>query len=134
MDREFQSLLVSFCANDDLFDNCSKDHLLQRRRATITLPNCGVVLTHPANPFLSFSFSFQRRSNSAATSRFLASAASYCSNARAASYFSCSSLLDSVACCATSPALNTAIAFILASIPNGEITFSNSCPSRRSTA
>src|SRR5262249_12178027 len=48
------------------------------------------------------SFSFQRRSSSPATRRFLASTASYCSNAFLASYSSCSSLLDRAARCAAS--------------------------------
>src|ERR1051326_478073 len=81
----------------------------------------------------SSSFSFQRRSNSPATRRFLASTASYCSKAFLASYSSCASLLDRMARCAASPALNSSSAFRLASTPKGEITLSSSCPNRRST-
>src|SRR5260370_29011877 len=51
----------------------------------------------------SSSFSFHRRSNSPATRRFLASTASCCSNAFLASYSSCSSLLDRVEPCTSSP-------------------------------
>src|SRR3954447_13806372 len=40
---------------------------------------------------ISSSFSFHRRSNSAAANRFLASTTSYCSKARLASYCNCSS-------------------------------------------
>src|SRR4029077_16992988 len=76
----------------------------------------------------SSSFSFHRRSNSPATRRFLASTASYCSNAFLASYSSCSSLLDRAARCAASPALNSSSAFRLASTPKGEITFNSSWP------
>src|SRR5439155_9884956 len=81
----------------------------------------------------SASFSFQRRSNSLATRRFLASTASYCSKAFLASYSSCSSLLVRAIRAAASPTLNSSSARRLASTPTGEITLSSSLPTRRST-
>src|SRR5712691_5641439 len=70
---------------------------------------------------MSSSFSFQRRSNSAAARRFLTSTASYCSNAFFASYSSCSSLLDRAARCAASPVLSSSSALRLAPTPKCEI-------------
>ena len=78
-------------------------------------------------------FSFQRRSNSLATRRFLASTASYCSKAFLASYSNCSSLLLRAMRCAASPALSSSSALRLAFTPRGEITRSSSWPNRRST-
>src|SRR5947208_9343043 len=79
------------------------------------------------------SFSFQRRSNSLAARRFLASTALYCSKAFLASYSSCSSLLVRAIRAAASPTLNSSSARRLASTPTGEITLSSSLPTRRST-
>src|SRR5258708_12396186 len=78
----------------------------------------------------SSSFSFQRCSNSPATRRFLASTASYCSNAFLASYSSCSSLFHTVAPCASSPALNSSLPFKLPSPPQRTTTFRTPSPHR----
>ena len=144
VNSELKSLFLRLCMRDDIFLDSTKDHFLQGRWTAIALPDFGKVLTHPTildfssedneYRFLfrpaslclvsssSSSFSFQRRSNSPATRRFLASTASYCSKAFFASYSSLSSLLVRAVRCAASPALGYSSALRPAFTPRGEIT------------
>jgi DNA invertase Pin-like site-specific DNA recombinase len=122
--RSLCQLSAKFSPINRILSSSSED---SDHRFPLRLDNRCFVASTSAN------FSFQRRSSSPATRRFLASTASYCSNAFLASYSSCSSLPDKVARWAASPALSSSSAFRLASTPRGEIAFSTSSPNRRST-
>src|ERR1700730_12015214 len=46
VNHQLKALFILVSAHDDLFDGCTKDHLLECRRTVVTLPGLSEVITH----------------------------------------------------------------------------------------